>query len=77
MKSLNESKYGFWGVLARKAKSLIDDDNASQKSETSGRKQSKVFDSRTSGPVRFALCSIMLYDNFIFFLNFLNLLFTG
>lgn len=26
MKSLNESKYGFWGTLARKAKSFIDND---------------------------------------------------
>lgn len=29
MKSLNESKYGFWGVLARKAKSFLDEDNSS------------------------------------------------
>ncbi|KAF9595828.1 hypothetical protein IFM89_005314 [Coptis chinensis] len=27
MKNLNESKYGFWGVLARKAKSILDDEN--------------------------------------------------
>ncbi|KAG4113698.1 hypothetical protein ERO13_D13G240600v2 [Gossypium hirsutum] len=27
MKSLNESKQGFWGSLARKAKSFLDDDN--------------------------------------------------
>lgn len=27
MKSLNESKQGFWGVLARKAKAILDDDN--------------------------------------------------
>lgn len=27
MKSLNESKYGFWGTLARKAKSIIDNDD--------------------------------------------------
>ncbi|XP_020086309.1 uncharacterized protein LOC109708850 [Ananas comosus] len=29
MKSLNESKYGFWGVLARKAKAFLDEDNSS------------------------------------------------
>ncbi|ONK62723.1 uncharacterized protein A4U43_C07F7430 [Asparagus officinalis] len=49
MKNVNESKYGFWGVLARKAKSLIDDDNASQRFENSGRKQPGTFDSRTGG----------------------------
>lgn len=27
MRSLNESKQGFWGVLARKAKAFLDDDN--------------------------------------------------
>ncbi|KAK9159358.1 hypothetical protein Scep_005932 [Stephania cephalantha] len=27
MKNLNQPKYGFWGVLARKAKSVIEDDN--------------------------------------------------
>ncbi|KAL3531001.1 hypothetical protein ACH5RR_010323 [Cinchona calisaya] len=37
MKSLNEPKQGFWGVLARKAKSFIDDDNATQQHETPGR----------------------------------------
>ncbi|KAL1558751.1 hypothetical protein AAHA92_09178 [Salvia divinorum] len=34
-KSINESKHGFWGVLARKAKSIIDEDNyTAQKHET-------------------------------------------
>ncbi|KAI4307764.1 hypothetical protein L6164_030913 [Bauhinia variegata] len=36
MKSLNESKPGFWGVLARKAKSIIEDNNATQQSKTPG-----------------------------------------
>ncbi|KAJ4980001.1 hypothetical protein NE237_010781 [Protea cynaroides] len=35
MKSLNESKHGFWGVLARKAKAILEDDNVAQKFETS------------------------------------------
>jgi hypothetical protein len=26
MKNLNEAKYGFWGTLARKAKSFLDED---------------------------------------------------
>ncbi|KAK7302018.1 hypothetical protein RJT34_12897 [Clitoria ternatea] len=33
MKNLNESKSGFWGVLARKAKSIIEDDSVPQRSE--------------------------------------------
>ncbi|KAL2955815.1 hypothetical protein AAZX31_18G049800 [Glycine max] len=36
MKNMNESKNGFWGVLARKAKSIIEDDNVPQQSEMSG-----------------------------------------
>ncbi|KAL2990549.1 hypothetical protein AAZX31_11G208700 [Glycine max] len=41
MKNMNESKNGFWGVLARKAKSIIEDDNIPQQSEMSetGRSQ--------------------------------------
>ncbi|KAK8926392.1 hypothetical protein KSP39_PZI018629 [Platanthera zijinensis] len=30
LRSTNESKYGFWGVLARKAKSILEDDVVSQ-----------------------------------------------
>ncbi|ONK78247.1 uncharacterized protein A4U43_C02F16190 [Asparagus officinalis] len=44
MKSLNEAKYGFWGVLARKAKSILEDDNPSQESEDSGRSHPQMFD---------------------------------
>ncbi|OIV95677.1 hypothetical protein TanjilG_01471 [Lupinus angustifolius] len=33
MKSLNQPKNGFWGVLARKAKSIVEDDNVSRQSE--------------------------------------------
>ncbi|ESW18906.1 hypothetical protein PHAVU_006G081100 [Phaseolus vulgaris] len=36
MKNMNESKNGFWGVLARKAKSIIEDDNVPQQSEMAG-----------------------------------------
>lgn len=32
MKNLNESKHGFWGVLARKAKAILEDDNEAQQS---------------------------------------------
>ncbi|XP_068668825.1 uncharacterized protein [Aristolochia californica] len=37
MRSLNESKYGFWGVLARKAKSILDDDNVAKQFEAHNR----------------------------------------
>ena len=36
MKNMNESKNRFWGVLARKAKSIIEDDNVPQQSEMGG-----------------------------------------
>ncbi|XP_027334618.1 uncharacterized protein LOC113849143 [Abrus precatorius] len=41
MKNLNESKNGFWGVLARKAKSIIEDDNIPQQSEMPGTTRSQ------------------------------------
>lgn len=31
---MNEPKYGFWGVLAKKAKSILEDDNVSQQFDT-------------------------------------------
>ncbi|XP_020242392.1 uncharacterized protein LOC109820627 isoform X2 [Asparagus officinalis] len=37
MKSLDETKDGFWGLLARKAKSILEDNNAAQEFEDSGR----------------------------------------
>ncbi|XP_022947358.1 uncharacterized protein LOC111451244 [Cucurbita moschata] len=37
MKSLNESKHGFWGALARKAKAILDDDNDVQQPAAPGR----------------------------------------
>ena len=44
MKSLNESKNGFWGALARKAKSIIEDDNdnVTRQSEAPGTTRSQV-----------------------------------
>ncbi|XWS74453.1 hypothetical protein CRYUN_Cryun02cG0217600 [Craigia yunnanensis] len=42
MKSLNESKQGFWGSLARKAKSFLDDDNVQQQFESDRRPKSKL-----------------------------------
>ncbi|KAL2333099.1 hypothetical protein Fmac_014312 [Flemingia macrophylla] len=42
MKNMNESKNGFWGVLARKAKSIIEDDNVPQQFEMPGTGRSQV-----------------------------------
>ncbi|KAJ6806454.1 uncharacterized protein M6B38_174585 [Iris pallida] len=49
MKSLNESKYGFWGVLARKAKSILDDDNPSQQYDDHGRSRLQMPDTQSGG----------------------------
>jgi hypothetical protein len=40
MKSLNEAKYGFWGALARKAKSLLDEDGSPGQHESPTGQQS-------------------------------------
>jgi hypothetical protein len=39
MKSLNEDKYGFWGTLARKAKSFIDEDGSPGQYDSPERQQ--------------------------------------
>ncbi|KDP21836.1 hypothetical protein JCGZ_00623 [Jatropha curcas] len=43
----NDSR-GFWGVLARKAKAILDDDNMSQQSETTTRSRFNISDSSGS-----------------------------
>ncbi|TVU18709.1 hypothetical protein EJB05_34821 [Eragrostis curvula] len=40
MKSLNEAKYGFWGALARKAKSFLDEDGSPGQYESPTRQES-------------------------------------
>ncbi|KAL0537565.1 hypothetical protein IC582_026544 [Cucumis melo] len=47
MKSLNESKHGFWGALARKAKAILDDDNGVQQPEAPGRMREQGFGTGT------------------------------
>ncbi|KAF5176017.1 Cyclin-dependent kinase 12 isoform x2 [Thalictrum thalictroides] len=44
MKNLDESKYGFWGVLARKAKSILEDDNVAQQLNKPGRAGHQTLD---------------------------------
>ncbi|KAJ4971872.1 hypothetical protein NE237_004971 [Protea cynaroides] len=47
--SLNESKHGFWGVLARKAKAILDDDDVAQQFETSSRTRPQMLETPTGG----------------------------
>ncbi|THF99931.1 hypothetical protein TEA_002459 [Camellia sinensis var. sinensis] len=49
VKSLSEPKHGFWGGLARKAKAIIEDDNAAQQFETPGRTRLQMSDTATRG----------------------------
>jgi hypothetical protein len=39
MKNLNEAKYGFWGALARKAKSFLDEDGSPGQYDSPARQQ--------------------------------------
>ncbi|XP_062081658.1 uncharacterized protein LOC133788260 [Humulus lupulus] len=52
MKNLNESKHGFWGALARKAKSILDDDNEPQQLDSPGRTDVQVPAIATRGRYR-------------------------
>lgn len=52
MKSLNEPKHGFWGILARKAKAILEDENATQQFDENGRNQLQMVDLSTRTRVR-------------------------
>ncbi|XP_028803011.1 uncharacterized protein LOC114758157 [Neltuma alba] len=52
MKTLNESKQGFWGSLARKAKSIIEDEQATQHSKAPGRVEPQMPGAASTGKVR-------------------------
>lgn len=52
MKSLNESKYGFWGTLARKAKTFIDNDETSNQFQGIDKNPHQTVDRSTGGQVR-------------------------
>lgn len=58
MKSLNESKHGFWGVLARKAKAILDEDNVPQQIQTpeTERTTPHMHGTETMGEVRIQDC---------------------
>lgn len=56
MKSLNESKHGFWGALARKAKAILDEDTAPQQIQTPERARQHVHGTETMGKVRIQAC---------------------
>ncbi|XP_042480827.1 uncharacterized protein LOC122061566 isoform X2 [Macadamia integrifolia] len=44
IKSLNDSKHGFWGILARKAKAILEDDNVAQQFETSSKTKPQMLE---------------------------------
>ena len=61
MKSLNEAKYGFWGFLARKAKSILEDDNATQQFEDHDRSHLQMPDTLAGGQVSdICICQLVL-----------------
>lgn len=60
--SLNEPKYGFWGVVARKAKSILeDDDNIAYKLETPGATKPLV-EASVGGQTKHVI-SVTLFSN--------------
>lgn len=57
MKNLNEPKQGFWGALARKAKSILDDDNEPQELDSPGRTNVQIPATGPRGQVRLLIDS--------------------
>lgn len=51
MKNMEKPKRGFWGGLARKARSIIEDDDAAQQYETPERRRQLLSDAETRGQV--------------------------
>lgn len=53
----NESKHGFWGVLARKAKAILEEDNGLQNFESQDKKRTQMPETSTDSQViNFPLC---------------------
>ncbi|GMH10059.1 hypothetical protein Nepgr_011900 [Nepenthes gracilis] len=51
MKVPDESKYGFWGILARKAKAILEEENVSQQFEGPNRMRPQMTNTSTEGQV--------------------------
>lgn len=49
----SESKSGFWGVLARKAKAILEDDIMSQQDNVPDRMRAPGFNTSTGGKVAY------------------------
>lgn len=55
MKNSNDTKYGFWGILATKAKSILEEENQIESSPTKINKfQLNNYDSTSTHQVRHA-----------------------
>ncbi|GMI92014.1 hypothetical protein HRI_002870700 [Hibiscus trionum] len=52
LKNLDESKHGFWGSLARKAKAFLDDDNEHHQFESGGQAKSELHQGPTAEKYR-------------------------
>jgi len=53
LKNSEKQKRGFWGVLARKARSIIeDDDDVAQQYETPERRRQQMSDAETRNQVK-------------------------
>lgn len=61
MKNLNESKYGFWGTLARKAKSFVDNDDTNNQFQALERNPHQTFDRSTVDRVRIKSWILLLF----------------
>lgn len=62
--SLNhESKYGFWGVLARKAKAILDEDNASQQFQTPGSRRPQMLETSSGDQFNQSTENLRKMDN--------------
>ena len=65
MKKLSEPKHGFWEALTKKARSIMEDDSATQQLETPGRTRPQMSSTATRGQVRimFQDCICSLHDD--------------
>ena len=52
MKKLSEPKHGFWEALTKKARSIMDGDNAAQQLEPPGRTRPQMSSTATRDQVR-------------------------